>query len=264
MKTILSSEGVDRRETGVLRLFGQDGLKTLKQSHAMVIGIGGVGSWVAEALARNALGNITLVDLDHIAESNLNRQIHALESTLGMSKVIAMQARIKEINPAIRINPIDDFIREDNVENLVSQVDIVIDAIDDVKAKVALISVCKRKAIPLITVGGAGGRLDPTLVKVNDLARISGDRLLAKVRNQLRRDHGFPKAPHKASTQAKKFGIDAVYSDEPIQLPEDSCSTDALTGLQCSGYGSSVCVTATFGFVAASRAIHRLIHQMPL
>lgn len=250
---------IERRFSGVRRLYGEAGLQRLMASHVLVIGIGGVGSWTVEALARNAVGKLTLVDLDNIAESNMNRQIHALESTLGKAKVTAMRERIAEINPLCVVNEIEDFVTPDNLTQFLQPApDLVVDCMDDSKAKIALAAYCKQQSLPLVMVGSAGGKLDATRIRLADLAHVEGDRMLAKVRNQLRRDHGFAKAH--ASKKSAKFGITAVYSDEPVLKPSEACDTDtALTGLHCAGYGSSICVTASAGFVAAQAAISHLL-----
>ena len=255
----------ERRFSGVRRLYGQQGLEKLQAAKVCVIGIGGVGAWAVEALARSALGHITLIDLDNIAESNVNRQLHAIDGAFGMAKVTAMADRIKAINPACVIKEIEDFVTLDNVaEMLNGDFHMVLDAIDDAKAKVAIAAYCKHHNIPLVTVGGAGGRLDPTKIKQGDLSQVVGDRLLAKVRNQLRRDHGFPKAPTSHKKSAAKFGITAIYSDEQVMQPnveiEASCEVDtAITGLNCAGYGSSVCVTAPFGMAAAAIVLNLIV-----
>lgn len=256
-----------RRFGGVSRLYGAKGLQKLQAAHVCVIGIGGVGSWTVEALARNALGSLTLIDLDNIAESNVNRQIHALEGAFGIAKVTAMRQRVHSIHPACKVYEVEDFITPENLPQLLSQrFDMVVDCIDDAKAKIALADYCKRQQQPLIMVGSAGGRLDPTRIQIDDLAYVNGDRLLAKVRNQLRRDYGFPKAvQHKKSA---KFGMNAVFSDEPALKPQQITKLDseqlcdvnpAITGLNCAGYGSSVCVTAPFGFVAAQYALNHIL-----
>jgi tRNA A37 threonylcarbamoyladenosine dehydratase len=253
----------ERRFSGVRRLYGEQGLAKLQAAHVCVVGMGGVGSWAVEAIARSAVGKITLIDLDNIAESNVNRQLHAVDGALGKAKVTAMAERIHLINPACHVHQIEEFITADNVaEMLDAGFDVVLDAIDDAKAKVAIAAYCKQSKIPLITTGGAGGRLDPTRIKVADLAQVMGDRLLAKVRNQLRRDHGFPKAPNTKKSPTK-FGITAVYSDEPIVQPETSCDTqvDSITGLNCAGYGSSVCVTAPFGMAAAALTLQLILQK---
>lgn len=249
---------IERRFSGVRRLYGAPGLQRLQAAHVLVIGIGGVGSWAVEALARNAVGKLTLVDLDNIAESNINRQIHALDETLGKAKVSAMHARIAAINPLCAVEEVEDFVTPDNLTAiLATRPDVVVDCMDDTKAKIALAAYCKQQGLPLVMVGSAGGKLDATRIRLADLAHVHGDRMLAKVRNQLRRDHGFPKASD--SKKSAKFGITAVYSDEPVEKPADACDTGGLTGLHCAGYGSSICVTATAGFVAAQQALQWLL-----
>ncbi len=255
---------VERRFGGVSRLYGEEGLAKLQAAHVVVIGIGGVGSWAAEALARNAVGQITLIDLDNIAESNVNRQIHAVDANFGQAKVTAMRERLLQINPSCIINEVEDFVTPDNVATLLNfQSDIILDCIDDAKAKEALAHFCKSNQLPFIMSGSAGGRLDPTRMHVADLALVKGDKLLAKVRNQLRRNHGFPKAPAPQSPvkKANQFGVPCVYSDEPVITPDAVCDVDTtgVTGLNCAGYGSSVSVTASFGFAAAQLAINQLI-----
>jgi tRNA A37 threonylcarbamoyladenosine dehydratase len=254
---------VARRFGGVRRLYGEAGLAKLQAAHVCIIGIGGVGSWAAEALARNAVGTITLIDLDNIAESNVNRQIHAVDGAFGLAKVTAMQTRIHSINPSCNVHVIEDFITPDNIANvLLKQFDMVVDCIDDAKAKIALAAYCKVQLQPMVMVGSAGGRLDPTRIQIDDLAHVAGDRLLAKVRNQLRRDYGFPKAT--SAKKPAKFGVICVYSDEPALKPTQASDvacdvSTAITGLNCAGYGSSVCVTAPFGFVAAQYALNHII-----
>ncbi|WP_222428724.1 ThiF family adenylyltransferase [Denitratisoma sp. DHT3] len=253
----------DRRFGGVNRLYGAGTLERLAAAHVCVIGIGGVGSWAAEALARSGVGRLTLIDLDHVAESNVNRQLHALTATLGQAKVAAMAERIAGINPGCVVRTVDDFVTPENVAALLPACDGVVDAIDQVRAKAALIAHCRRLGIPVVTTGGAGGRTDPSRLKVDDLSRTTQDALAAKVRARLRKEYGFPRDPK------KKFGVDCVYSDEPIQRPQalacdvepgapHGASDAALHGLNCAGYGSSVCVTAPFGFAAAARILGRL------
>jgi tRNA A37 threonylcarbamoyladenosine dehydratase len=256
-----------RRFGGVARLYGDASLRRFEAAHVAVIGIGGVGSWVAEALARSAIGTLTLIDLDHVSEGNTNRQLHALDGNYGMAKVEAMAQRIHLINPDCHVKTIDDFVEEGNFEALLgSGFDYVIDAIDNTRTKTALIAWCKARNQPVLTVGGAGGQLDPTRIRLDDLSRTIQDPLLSKVRAQLRKVHGFPRAPK------SRFGVMAVYSDEPLRYPEapaceidDAGGTDASeqtngpTGLNCAGFGSSVCVTASFGFVAASHVLKALM-----
>jgi len=261
----IDSADYERRFSGVRRLYGQEGLAKLQRASVCVIGIGGVGSWAVEALARSAVGHITLIDLDNIAESNVNRQLHAIDGAFGMAKVTAMAQRIKAINPACVVKEIEDFVTPENVAQMLNDgFDMVLDAIDDAKAKVVIVAYCKESNIPLVTVGGAGGRLDPTKIKQGDLSQVVGDRLLAKVRNQLRREHGFPKAPTSHKKSAVNFGITALYSDEQVLQPssdiEAGCEVDAaVTGLNCAGYGSSVCVTAPFGMAASSIVLNHIV-----
>jgi tRNA threonylcarbamoyladenosine dehydratase len=250
----------ERRFGGVKRLYGEASLAKLQAAHVVVIGIGGVGSWAAEALARNAVGFITLVDLDNIAESNVNRQIHALDGAFGKAKVSAMAERIRAINPASVVREIEDFVTLENVSKMLDfHSHVMIDCTDDVKAKIALALNGKATQTPLIMSGSAGGRLDPTRLQVADLSQVTGDKLLAKVRNQLRRDYSFPKASN--TKKSAKFGIVCVYSDEQVIEPDAACEADltAITGLNCAGYGSSVCVTAPFGFAMAQLAINQIL-----
>jgi len=243
-----------RRFGGVARLYGDAALDRFMAAHVVVVGIGGVGSWAAEALARSAIGQITLIDLDHIAPSNMNRQLHAVDENLGKAKVQAMAERIQAINARAIVNQIDDFLVEENLATLIpAGVDYVVDCIDQMRVKVALVAHCKRQRIPLIVSGGAGGRMDASRAAVADIAQTAGDPLLSKIRAELRRKHGFPR-------DGKKFGIEAVYSTEPLQRPAASCETDAPTagGLSCAGYGSAVAVTATFGMIAAGRVLTKL------
>jgi tRNA threonylcarbamoyladenosine dehydratase len=207
-----------------------------------------------EALARSGVGHLTLIDLDHVAESNLNRQIHALESTLGQAKVLAMRERITGINPGCAVTMIEEFVTVDNAAELLPACDCVIDAIDQVRPKAALIAHCCAKDIPVITTGAAGGKSDPAQLRIDDLARTTQDPLASKLRSTLRRDYGFPRDPK------KKFGVECVYSIEPMWrvATTDFCEA-APAGLSCAGYGSSVCVTAGFGFAAASRALARIL-----
>ncbi|HNZ57626.1 MAG TPA: tRNA threonylcarbamoyladenosine dehydratase [Methylophilaceae bacterium] len=252
---------VSRRFGGVARLYGADGLAKLKAAHICVIGIGGVGSWAAEAVARNAVGTITLIDLDNIAESNVNRQLHALDGAFGKAKVTAMAERIKLINPHVHINQIEDIVNPENITTLLNQpYNGIIDCIDDAKAKAAIADFCKKNAIPLVMTGAAGGRLNATHIKQADLSVVSHDKLLAKVRNLLRRDFGFAKA---TSGKASKLGVLCVYSDESVVKPEGVCETEGggITGLNCAGYGSSVCVTAPFGFAAAGLLLQRILQN---
>ena len=250
----------ERRFGGVRRLYGGDALERLARARVCVIGVGGVGSWVAEALARSGIGALTLIDPDHVAESNINRQVHALDATLGMAKVQAMAGRIREIHPACEVEGVEEFVTEDNApELLVEAYDYVVDAIDNTRAKAALAVHSLRAGLPFICVGGAGGRTDPARVRISDLALTSHDPLLAKLRANLRRQHGFPREP------GRRFGIECVHSTEPLVYPRaegavcyERPEDGRIHGLNCAGYGSSVCVTATFGLLAAARVLERL------
>lgn len=246
----------ERRFGGVTRLYGSNGSERLLTAHVCVIGIGGVGSWAAEALARSGVGAITLVDLDMVAESNTNRQIHALGDNYGKAKVDAMAARISAINPECYVSCIEDFVTPENTPILLSSnYTVVIDAIDQVRAKAAMIAHCKTIQKPIVVAGAAGGQLDPTQIRVADLSRTIQDPLLAKVRSLLRKEYAFPKGGQ------KQFSVPAVYSLEPLRYPEasDTCATESrIAGLNCAGFGSSVCVTSAFGMTAAAHAI-RLI-----
>lgn len=266
MNTIVASPSLTepdfaRRFGGVARLYGAAALEKFRHAHVCVIGIGGVGSWIVEALARNAIGRLTLIDLDNIAESNTNRQIHALGDAYGKAKVQAMAERVWAINPSCQVDCIEDFIELENLDALLGRgYDFVVDAIDGVRQKTALLAWCAAHQVPVITCGGAGGQLDPTRIQVTDLSRTIQDPLLAKVRGNLRREHGFPR------DVKKKFGIEAVFSDEPLQYPDTACevasdepaSQTAPQGLNCAGFGSSVCVTASFGMAAAARVLQAL------
>jgi tRNA threonylcarbamoyladenosine dehydratase len=262
MTTISTSllEDVDfgRRFGGIARLYGERALERFRAAHVCVVGVGGVGSWIVEALARSAVGRLTLIDLDNVAESNINRQIQALSTTVGMPKIEALKQRIALINPYCEVELVEDFIDPDNIPQMIGthRYDYVVDAIDSVKAKAALIAYCSERAIPLIVIGGAGGQLDPTKIEVRDLARTEQEPLLKKVRKLLRARYGF------ARGEKNKYHIDAVFSMEPLRYPEsgEACDVDAnsITGLNCAGFGSSMVVTATFGMVAAGHLLRKL------
>lgn len=254
----------DRRFGGIARLYGDAALARFRSAHVCVIGVGGVGSWIVEALARSAIGRITMIDLDNVAESNINRQIHALSDTLGKAKVTALAERIAQINPFCQVTEIEDFVTPDNLDEMIGscRYDYVIDAIDNVRAKTALIAYCRDKGINLITIGGAGGQIDPTRIEIRDLCRTEQEPLLAKVRKRLRAHHGFPRGTK------NKFGIDAVFSTEPLRFPDtgEACELDGedktgITGLNCAGFGSSMVVTASFGLVAAAQVLRKLAAQ---
>lgn len=256
-----SAADLERRFGGLARLYGAAALRHFQAAHVAVVGIGGVGSWAAEGLARSAIGKITLIDLDMIAESNVNRQVHALDGEFGKAKVSAMAQRIHAINPNCTVTEIEDFVSPENVETLLAgSFDHVIDAIDQVRTKAAMIAWSCRREVPLITAGGAGGQLDPTRIQIGDLAFSIQDPLLAKVRSLLRKHYGFTREAK------KKFGIPAVFSSEPLRYPDTAAACDApgrLSGLNCAGFGSSVCVTATFGLLAAGEVLRILAGRQP-
>jgi tRNA A37 threonylcarbamoyladenosine dehydratase len=251
---------LERRFGGMRRLYGSAAFERFQQAHVCIIGIGGVGAWTAVARARCGVGRLTLIDPDHLAESNINRQVHALTHELGKSKTLAMKERIHAINPLCRVTGVEEFLTPENVAGLLAQsFDYVVDAIDSARAKTALIAHCRRQRISLVCVGAAGGQSDPGRVQLADLARTTEAPLLAKVRARLRREHGFPREP------GKKFGVDCVYSTEALTYPSAEGGVcyerpeDAhLHGLNCAGFGSSVCVTATFGLRAAAHVLNRL------
>ena len=246
---------------GITRLYGNDRQQIIANAHIAVIGIGGVGSWSAEALARTGVGAITLFDLDDICVTNTNRQIHALTNTIGAAKVDVMADRIRDINPDCQVHVIEDFVTPDTVmTHLDGNFTGVIEATDSVTAKASIIYYCKRNKIPVVTVGGAGGQVDPTQITCGDLAKTIQDPLAAKLRNLLRRQYGFSKNPK------RKFGIDCVYSTEQLRYPQPDGSVcfnksmeDGSTRLDCaSGFGASVAVTASFGMIDAARLINKL------
>ena len=257
----------ERRFGGIGRLYGLPALARFRAAHVCVVGVGGVGSWIVEALARSAVGQLTLIDLDHVAESNINRQIQALSATVGQAKVAALAERIAQINPACRVHQVEDFVAADNLDQLIGGkgFDFVIDAIDNVKAKAALISYCRNNDIQIVTIGSAGGQTDPTRIEVRDLTRTEQEPLLKMVRKRLRTQYNFPRSIK------TKFNVDAVFSMEPLTLPltlpdsEASCELDApadgspgISGLNCAGFGSSMVVTASFGLIAAGHVLRRL------
>ncbi len=246
---------------GIARLYGLNALNSFRQSHIAVIGIGGVGSWAAEALARSGIGKITLFDLDDICVSNVNRQIHALDSTVGKMKTEAMAQRLKDINPELQVYAVHTFITPKNLETYISaEYDYVFDATDSVPAKTALIAHCARNKIRLICSGGAGGQLDPTLIQIADLNKTIQDPLLAKVRNNLRRLHGFSRNPK------RKYRIDCVFSTEQLRYQQTDGSVcqqkpneSGPVKLDCaSGFGSVTHLTGTFAFIGVSQILKKL------
>ncbi|HEC05125.1 MAG TPA: tRNA cyclic N6-threonylcarbamoyladenosine(37) synthase TcdA [Thiothrix sp.] len=250
-----------KRFQGVAKVYGAKAYEQFTQSHVCVIGLGGVGSWVVEALARSAIGELTLIDMDHVAESNINRQLQATDNTLGKAKAQALAERIATINPDCKVHQVDDFISAENQADLLDRgYDWVIDCIDSFRTKASLIHYCRRNKIKLLTMGGAGGMTDPSKIKITDLSKTKQDPLLAKVRKLLRQDYHFPE------NTSRRFGIPCVFSEEHLLYPTDEGGVSAekpkgavTTGLNCaSGFGSAVCVTAPFGFYAAGYVLRKL------
>lgn len=263
----------ERRFGGLRRLYGPLGAQRFFDAHVVVVGIGGVGSWAAEALARSGVGRLTLIDLDHVAESNINRQVHALDTTLGQAKVEAMRERIAHVNPHCSVHVVDDFVTPDNAAQLLNTTRdvsagplVVLEACDQVRAKVAMADWSLRQRCHHVMVGAAGGKRLPQAVELGDLSAVTHDPLLAKVRYQLRKFHGAPKTG--------RMRLSVVFSREAVSAPAVNCAmdgigaADSLTGsvgetahdssLNCHGYGSTVTVTATFGMVAAGHVMNVL------
>ncbi|QGX92269.1 tRNA cyclic N6-threonylcarbamoyladenosine(37) synthase TcdA [Tatumella sp. TA1] len=256
------TEAWQQRFAGIERLYGQQAVQFFPDAKFCVIGIGGVGSWAAEALARTGIGHITLVDMDDICVTNTNRQLHALKGTVGDQKIEVMAERIRQINPECQATCIDDFITPDNVaEHLTPTFDYVIDAIDAIRPKAALLAYCRRNKIPVVTVGGAGGQIDPTQISVVDLAKTIQDPLAAKLRERLKSDFNIVK------NSKGKLGIDCVFSTEALRYSQNDgsvCHAKATAEgpkrMDCaSGFGAVTMVTASFGFVAVSHALKKFI-----
>jgi tRNA threonylcarbamoyladenosine dehydratase len=259
-----ASDHYNQRFGGTRRLYGQQSVEILRAAHVCVIGLGGVGSWAAEALARTGVGELTLIDMDDVCVTNINRQVHAMSGTVGQSKIEVMAERIKLINPDCKVNLIDDFISVENQDQyLRKEYDYVLDAIDSIKAKAALVAYCRSNKIKVITTGGAGGQTDPTQIKVADLTKTIQDPLARKLKERLRREHNFPTNP------ARKFGIDCVFSTEQLKYPQPDGSVCGVKStaegpkrMDCaSGFGAATMVTATFGFVASARIVDKLIEK---
>lgn len=248
----------ERRFGGLQRLYGVQGAHRIRDAHVVVVGIGGVGSWAAEALARSGVARLTLIDMDHIAESNINRQIHALTNTTGQAKVWAMRERIALIHPDCQVDVVDDFVAPENWPGLLpAQPHALIDACDQVKAKVTLAQWAIENRIGFVTVGAAGGKRLAHKVDVDDLSKITHDPLLAQVRYRLRKHHG-------AARDGRFMGVRGVFSRESVAPPDASCAMQGDGSLNCHGYGSVVAVTATFGMCAASEVLNFLaagLHQ---
>jgi tRNA A37 threonylcarbamoyladenosine dehydratase len=250
----------EQRFSGIARLYGQSGLEKLRAAHVCVVGLGGVGTWAAEALARSGIGALTLVDLDEICVTNINRQLHALTETVGRAKVAVMAERIRAINPECKISAEQKIFNEQTAAELLApKFDFILDAIDNVPNKVGLLVRCREKNLPVIACGGAGGRRELTSVRIGDLSQASHDKLLAEVRRRLRQEHGFP-----AGQSA--MGVACVYSVERTVFPQADGSvcemrSEAEDGarLNCNGgLGSATFVTGAFGFAAAGMVVRRI------
>ena len=249
---------LQRRFGGLERLYGMAGAAAIRRAHVAVVGIGGVGSWAAEALARSGVGALTLVDLDHVAESNINRQVHALASTLGQAKVQAMRERIAQIHPGCRVHAVEEFVEPGNWPQLLPDgVTAVIDACDQVAAKLAMAAWARERKALFVACGAAGGKRLAHAVDIDDLAHTTHDPLLAQLRYRLRRFHGAPR-------EGKRIGVACVFSREAVAPPDPSCAIEGDGTLNCHGYGSVVSVTATFGQCAAGWVLDRIAREITL
>ena len=248
-------DNYEQRFGGIGRLYTPEGLSKLRQAHVCVIGIGGVGSWAVEALARTGIGKITMIDMDDICVTNINRQIHAMTGTVAQLKTESMKERVERINPECVVEIIDDFILPENIPEYLNRgYDYVIDAIDSVKTKAALIAYCKRNKIKLITTGGAGGQTDPSQIQIADLSKTIQDPLASKVRSLLRKEYNFSQNPK------RKFGVDCVFSTQPLIFPKMGESCEISATMNCAnGFGAVTMVTATFGVFAVSRVVDKLL-----
>ncbi|MDQ0080504.1 tRNA A37 threonylcarbamoyladenosine dehydratase [Variovorax boronicumulans] len=254
-----------RRFGGLERLYGVAGAAHIRNAHVLVVGIGGVGSWAVEALARSGVGRLTMIDLDHVSESNINRQIHALDATVGQAKVEAMRDRIAQINPECKVQAIDEFVEPGNWLSLLDTAQAangpataVIDACDQVKAKVAMAAWARASSrTAFVTVGAAGGKRQAHKVDIDDLSLVTHDPLLAQLRQRLRKEHGAPR-------EGRKIGVACVFSRESVAPPDASCAIEGDGSLNCHGYGSVVSVTATFGQCAAGWVLDKIASNVAL
>lgn len=253
-----------RRFGGLERLYGVAGAARIRSAHVLIAGIGGVGSWAVEALARSGVGRLTLVDLDHVSESNINRQIHALDATVGQAKVEAMRDRIAQINPDCKVLAIDEFVEPGNWTMLLEAAQqangpatAVIDACDQVKAKLTMAAWARASGTAFVTVGAAGGKRQAHKVDIDDLSLVTHDPLLAQLRQRLRKEHGAPR-------EGRKIGVTCVFSRESVAPPDASCAIEGDGSLNCHGYGSVVSVTATFGQCAAGWVLDKIASNATL
>lgn len=269
---------LERRFGGLQRLYGEVGYRRIRAARIAVVGLGGVGSWAVEALARSGVARLVLIDLDHVSESNINRQVQAVGATVGQSKVIALQQRIADIHPGCDVIGIEEFVDDTNWPGLLTEpVDAVIDACDQLRAKTTIAAWGLSTRTPVITVGAAGGKRLAQAVEVADLSEVSHDPLLASLRQRLRQQHGAPRGGAPGKGRAARIGVRCVFSREPVGLPVTAaCEIGTLSGdepaaavdrlpavidgsLNCHGYGSAVAVTASFGLVAANEVLLQLV-----
>lgn len=253
----------ERRFGGLRRLHGERGYQRLRSARMVVVGLGGVGSWAAEALARCGVADLWLIDLDHVSESNINRQVQALGRTIGQSKAGALADRIADIHPACRVHEVEAFVDQDNWPALLgapadAAIDAVVDACDQVPAKAVLAAWARATGVPLVTVGAAGGKQQAQRVEVADLADVTHDPLLASLRQRLRQHHGAPRGDGK---RVQRMGVNCVFSRESVVPPPAECLVGERNdgSLNCHGLGSTVTVTACFGLVAANEAIRAVL-----
>ena len=253
MQALQPAPDLDRRFSGLERLYGPAGAAAIRRSTVAVVGVGGVGSWSAEALARSGIGTLVLIDLDHVAESNINRQVHAVDTTVGQAKVQAMRDRIALIHPECKVHAVEEFAEPANWPGVLPvPVDAVIDACDEVKAKVAMAAWALETRTPFISAGAAGGKRLAHRVDIDDLSQTTHDPLLAQLRYRLRKFHGAPR-------EGKRIGVACVFSREAVAPPDPSCAVEGDGSLNCHGYGSVVTVTATFGQCAAGWVLEQVV-----
>lgn len=249
---------VGRRFGGLERLYGVEGAQRIRTAHVAVIGLGGVGSWAAEALARSGVGHLTLVDLDHVSESNINRQIQAEDASIGQAKVLAMRERIHRYHPQCSVDAIEEFVDAQNWPRLLGKIpDAIIDACDQMSAKLAMAAWARGQGLSFITVGAAGGKRLAHEVQIDDLSKATHDPLLAQLRQRLRRLHAAPR-------EGRSMGLPCVFSREPVSPVDPSCDVQEDQSLNCHGYGSVVAVTATFGQCAAGWTLQELSKTSPI
>jgi tRNA A37 threonylcarbamoyladenosine dehydratase len=257
----------EQRFGGIGRLYGKASLDRLRAAHVGVVGVGGVGSWTVEALARSGIGRLTLIDLDDVCITNVNRQLPALDGQIGRPKAVILAERARLINPACEVGAIAEFFTKSTANTLLEPgFDFVVDAIDKLANKCLLIDECAKRGLRVITVGGAGGKRDPTAVRVRDLAHTEQDELLRQVRRKLRRDYGFATGTHRSAPVAQEpFGIPAVFSAEKPVYPwaDGSCAAHPEEGssltLDCAtGFGTAAFITGAFGFAAAGEVVRQI------